>query len=262
MNIAASVLFLTNCGTSYDCADFMEDGGSSITWRENVTARDFVSEAYPTNLHPYFDQASDSYKDADVISKTIATKLVKSGFVLEPTNDLRSHLSITYNKREKVVRIFHGVAVLKEMLLASQTNKDSCMIPRTLALEALYTIHHALFPSDRASQALLSTLVRNHQFDRSLLQYEMARYRRDDDPDITYSYFGTRLSEIYDELQDPTPRAGWESWLQKYSSPRYMLMATMIGVFIAVIIGLLGLAVACVQTWISYQQWKHPVKQP
>ena len=260
MNIAASILFLTNCGTSYECADFVEDGGTSITWQDHVTARNFVSEAYPTNIHPYFDQMSDKRKTEDIIATMIATKLVKAGFVIEPTNDLRSHLTLVYNKRKKVVRVFHGAAVLKEMLLASQATIDACMIPRALVLEVLDTLYHVLFPSDRASQALLSSLVRKQHFDKSLLQYDMARYRRKDDPDIVYSYFGTRIADIYDEVQDPTPRPGWESWFQKYSSPRYMLMATMIGVFIAVILGFLGLAVASFQTWVSYQQWKHPVR--
>jgi hypothetical protein len=35
-------------------------------------------------------------------------------------------------------------------------------------------------------------------------------------------------------------------------------MTTMIGVFIAVLIGLLSLAVSCFQAWVGYQQWKHP----
>jgi len=40
-----------------------------------------------------------------------------------------------------------------------------------------------------------------------------------------------------------------------------MLMATMIGVFIAVLVGILGLGVSTFQAWVAYQQWKHPVKE-
>ena len=38
-----------------------------------------------------------------------------------------------------------------------------------------------------------------------------------------------------------------------------MLMITMIGIFIAVLIGLLGLEPAAFQAWLTYQQWQHPV---
>jgi len=37
------------------------------------------------------------------------------------------------------------------------------------------------------------------------------------------------------------------------------MMATLIGVMMAVTLGLLGLAVAIFQAWVAYQQWKHPV---
>ena len=39
-----------------------------------------------------------------------------------------------------------------------------------------------------------------------------------------------------------------------------MLMATMIDVFIAVVIGILSLGISGFQAYVSYQQWKHPVK--
>jgi hypothetical protein len=35
----------------------------------------------------------------------------------------------------------------------------------------------------------------------------------------------------------------------------YMLLATMTGVFIAVVLGFLGLVVAIFQAWVTYQQW-------
>lgn len=37
------------------------------------------------------------------------------------------------------------------------------------------------------------------------------------------------------------------------------MMATLIGVMIAIVIGFLGLAVATFQAWVAWQQWKHPV---
>ncbi|OAL50941.1 hypothetical protein IQ07DRAFT_406671 [Pyrenochaeta sp. DS3sAY3a] len=261
MNIAASILLLSNCGTSYECADFLEDGGTSISWDNEKSVSMFVSQVYPARTHPYFDMSSNLHNTMNVIEAVAALKLADRGITLEPTQDLRSHLTLEYQKRKKVLRIFHCPAVLKEILLASQADPNACLIPRAMALEVLDTIYKVLFPPDVKSQKLLSSLVRKYRFDKDLLHYDMARYRRDDDPIVSYSYYGTQLASLYDELQNPTPRPGWESWFQKYSSPRYMIMATMVGVFIAVILGVLGLGVAGFQAWLTYQQWKHPVKE-
>jgi hypothetical protein len=38
-----------------------------------------------------------------------------------------------------------------------------------------------------------------------------------------------------------------------------MLMATMYGVIIAVTLGFFSLVAAVFQSWVAWQQWKHPV---
>jgi len=91
------------------------------------------------------------------------------------------------------------------------------------------------------------------------LRYESAKYRKQDEEN-PYHYFGSRLAELYDELQNPTPRSWFQTWLERKSGARYVMMATLIGVGIAIVIGLLGLGVATFQAWVAYQQWKHPVQ--
>ena len=132
-------------------------------------------------------------------------------------------------------------------------------MPRALALEVLDTIHKVLFPPDPESHALLAKSVSRHGFDEDCLRYESASYRRENEFEGTYAYFGSRLAELYEEVQNPTPRGWFQTWFERRSGARYMMMATMIGVFIAVIIGILGLGVSGFQAWVSYQQWKHPV---
>ncbi|KAF2854455.1 hypothetical protein T440DRAFT_552295 [Plenodomus tracheiphilus IPT5] len=254
LNVAASIVFLTNWGTSLDCVDFLEEGGSSVPWRDNVTAIGFVEELYPAKSSPLLGRRVD-------IGSLTACNLIKAGFQLQPTTDLRQHFAMVHYGRKKVIRVYHCAAVLKEMLLAPYASNTTCLLPRALALEALYTLYHVLFPPDADSQTLLSTLIRKYRFDDDLRQYEQSRYKRDDDPDVDYSYYGVQMADVYDELREPRPRPGWESWFQKYSAQRYMLMATMIGVFIAVLLGILGLGVSAFQAWVSYQQWKHPVKE-
>ncbi|CAN9413435.1 unnamed protein product [Alternaria alternata] len=255
VNIAASVMFMINCGTSLDCADILEEGGPSISWRSSLTATEFVSEAFPRESVGFLERSLEDTKFSDFLDSLTASKLVKAGFKLEPTDDLRGHLTMDYSGKRKVIRVFHCSAVLKEMLLASRPDGSRCLIPRLLALEVLDTLYCILFKDD-ASEAL----VPKYGLDLDLLQCGVSRYRRKDEPEVDYTYIGTRLKEIYDEIQHPSPRRDWENWFQKYSAQRHMLMATMIGVFIAVVIGILGLGISGFQAYVSYQQWKHPVK--
>lgn len=50
--------------------------------------------------------------------------------------------------------------------------------------------------------------------------------------------------DLYDELQNPTPRGPLETWMERNSSFRYVMMATLAGVLIAVLLGILSLAVS------------------
>lgn len=134
-------------------------------------------------------------------------------------------------------------------------------MPRQLALEALDSIHKILFPPDPDSQSLLSSLVLRSSFDEDCLRFESTAYRADNEKDINFHYFGSRLAALYDELENPTPRGWLQKWLERKSGARYVMMATLVGVMIAVILGILGLGVASFQAWVAYQQWKHPVTQ-
>lgn len=47
--------------------------------------------------------------------------------------------------------------------------------------------------------------------------------------------------------------------MERKSGARYMMMATLIGVVFAVLLGMVSLAVSSYQTWIAYQAWQHPI---
>jgi hypothetical protein len=134
-------------------------------------------------------------------------------------------------------------------------------VPRQLALETLDSLQKILFPFDHGAQAVLRSLVWRNSFDPDCLRFESVAYRRDDEHDIKYHYWGSRLMELYDEIENPTPRKFVEKWLQRRSSARYIMMATLGGVITAVVLGILGLAVGIFQAWVAYQQWQHPLQQ-
>lgn len=72
-------------------------------------------------------------------------------------------------------------------------------------------------------------------------------------------YWGARLDDLFEHMQNPTPKSYVEKWIERRSGARYVMMATLGGVVFAVILGMLGLAVSIFQAWVGYQQWQHPV---
>jgi hypothetical protein len=82
---------------------------------------------------------------------------------------------------------------------------------------------------------------------------------RNPDEDISYHYFGARLADLYEELEIPKPRSWVERWLEQKSGARYIMMATVIGVAFAVLLGIASLVVSSYQAWLTYQQWQHPM---
>lgn len=257
MAIGCCILSLTDWRNS-DCYDVPSEETSNplLPWRDSATINEYMLELFPSQIHAYF---SDVRIKRSTVCALSATRLHKAGFRIEATTDLRRHLEM--DPFRKVVRMFDCVSALKEMLVAARNDAAVLILPRALLLEVLDTIQVVLFPTDHKSRALLQWYVTKRGLDGDLLRFEAASFRRDDDPDSNYGYFGSRLAALYDELQNPTPVTALERWFEKKSgSQRNMLMATMIGVFIAVIIGILGLGVAGFQAWVGYQQWKHPVE--
>lgn len=283
-NIAARVLLMVNCGLSQQSIESLEYSQLPRPWRKDVSVALFIDESFPTSDNPYFDDQPDSPEN-DAIRESVTAKALKkrAKLRLEPTDDLTNHLRL--DRRTGIVEVFHNTAVLKESLLASESLDSTstigdcvrmCVrremwirmpmlihlrgnIPRALALETLDTIHNILFPSDKESQALLSSLVSHSSFDKDCRNYESAAYRKEDEKNSQYRYWGARLVELYNESQKPTPRGWLQTWLERKSGARYVMMATLIGVIIAIVLGFLSLGIAGFQAWVAWQQWKHPV---
>jgi hypothetical protein len=102
---------------------------------------------------------------------------------------------------------------------------------------------------------LTSTSTSN--FDPDILRFDAATIR-DPDEIVSYQYFGTRLADLHEELANPSPRGMWK-WVERKSSPRFVMMATIAGFVVAIVLGLSSLAVGGYQSWIGYQQWQHPI---
>lgn len=131
-------------------------------------------------------------------------------------------------------------------------------IPRELALETLYTLQ-LLFPPGGSSQAMLRTLVSKQGFDPDSLRFGTALFEsshRERERALCFPVWGTRLMDLYDEIENPKPRGRLDVWLERRSKSRHIMLATAVGIFTAVLLGLLSLCVSIFQAWIAWQEWK------
>jgi len=121
------------------------------------------------------------------------------------------------------------------------------------------SIQKILFPLDSDSEPLLRSLVVKHGLDPDCLRLvEATPYRNADESDIPYHYFGGRLMDLADELENPTPRNFLDKWLERRSGARYVMLATLAGIATAVLLGFLSLVVSVFQAWVSWQAWRYP----
>ncbi|RYP56854.1 hypothetical protein DL771_011558 [Monosporascus sp. 5C6A] len=258
-DMAVRIALMVNC--SNDCAGggLLELGTRPVTWDTSMSREHFMRMAFPQTAYPTLEENDYSSRSRQIFSGLRATRLQKiAGLRFCPTDDLHNHLRLDH--RAGTVDIYHHTAVLKEHLMcsAAKHNSDSekCheLIPRQLALEVIDSIQKVLFPSDIQSQGLLRSLVRKQGFDEDCLRYESSTYRLARETETTYSYFGARLVDLYEEVTNPTPRGLLEKWLAPRSGARHVMMVTLAGVFIAIVLGFLGLGVQIFQAWMTYKQ--------
>lgn len=91
------------------------------------------------------------------------------------------------------------------------------------------------------------------------LRLESSFIRKPEEREISYHFFGARLAELYNELENPRPRGMLQKWLERRSAARHTMLIALTGILLALLLGIATLAVSIYQAWISYQAWKRPV---
>ncbi|KXX76823.1 hypothetical protein MMYC01_201914 [Madurella mycetomatis] len=268
-DLAARVLTMTNiCADNQDIipqgnGDEEGIGSSGLAfWPPTKSLHDSMVDLFPSRIHPSL-QAGDP--QAAIIKTRLTADNLKrvARLRFEGTNNLLDHLKIDASG---AVRVFHHTTFLKEHLLATKTadgdgpEKSSPSIPclpRELALETLYTLQ-LLFPPGGKSQATLRNLVSKQGFDPDSLRFGTALFEfpYERQKASGFPIWGTRLMDLYDEIENPKPRGTLDAWLERRSKSRHIMLVTMTGVLTAVLLGLLGLCVSIFQTWIAWQEWK------
>ncbi|RYO90479.1 hypothetical protein DL763_005328 [Monosporascus cannonballus] len=196
-NIAVKIMSMVTCSAENQPSGLLELGTQPLPWHDDTSFASFITRAFPRVDIGDLEIKDNSGKTTDVKSAITARRVKKTAALsFRGTDDLRNHLRL--DARNGVVEIYHYTSVLKEHLMASQSQQG-------------------------------------------------------------FVYFGSGLMELYEEVKNPTPRGFVERWFERKSGARYAMMATLVGVLIAVILGMLSLAVGIFQAWVAYEAWKHPV---
>ncbi|KAK8103210.1 hypothetical protein PG984_016356 [Apiospora sp. TS-2023a] len=157
-----------------------------------------------------------------VLKSLKARRLRKVGkLTFEATNNLNDHLKL--DKKRGAIKLFRHSAFLKEQLLASRsalTRTTSSgfegRLSRHYALEVLHSIQDVLFPPDVKSQAFLRSLISEQEMDPDCTLYNNSEYELEGEDDVSYQWLGPRLMDLYEELENPTPRGCWTNGSSDY----------------------------------------------
>ncbi|ERF76426.1 hypothetical protein EPUS_07306 [Endocarpon pusillum Z07020] len=270
VDLAVRVMLMINCAVDDQSLGLLESGVAPLTWRNDETLCQFLKKIFPQEQYQILDAKTDGKRSPGIKTLLTASRLKSiARLTIEPTNDIRDHLRLT--QRTGVVLIYHHVGFLIESLTSGHPSSPVGSleqeirrgnIPRQLALETLDSLQRVLFPADINSRQLLRTLVAKSSFDPACLSLDWTTYRSENEQEVEYRYLSARLMDLYEEILNPRPRSTLEKWAERRSGARHVMIAILVGVIIAIILGLLALMVSVFQAWIAYQAWKHPVANP
>ncbi|KAI0974901.1 hypothetical protein F4678DRAFT_421199 [Xylaria arbuscula] len=260
--LIVKIICMIDCSNLHYSPGRLEEGNYGPFWGDQAPFNKYLQDLFTPQDHPIW---SSRYGQNEVLyarkSQLRATKLKKRlNLTFRPTHDIRDHLRLDIRRNE--LHIFHYVSFLKENLRARKDSSSLYLLPRQLLLEVLDSTQRILFPiSDAKSRKLLRSLISDsdYSFDPETERFELSTVCNPGEENIPYVYFANQLEELFQESQSPRPRTWLEKQMQRRSGARYMMLATLIGVLFAVLLGVLALILSAIQTWIAYQAWKHPV---
>jgi hypothetical protein len=118
-SLAARVMTAVACSGEDVEGAILELGTEPIPWRGERSISQFLLAAFPLASTLSLARTTGSKKSQDVRSLLSAETITKIGHLkLQPTDDLRSHLSL--DNKAGTVQIYQQTAVLKEHLRASK----------------------------------------------------------------------------------------------------------------------------------------------
>ncbi|OAA63787.1 hypothetical protein ISF_04496 [Cordyceps fumosorosea ARSEF 2679] len=252
----------------------LELGRYRAPWRDHVPFCDYVQDMFPAGSGGEVDGGnSDRFEDMkDALRASELKKKLR--LTLRLTHDLRDHLQ--FDRKHRILDIFHLTSFLKEQLRLSKgapsasssdgqdspdddsNGPDHVLLPRQLLLETLSSVQQILFPpSDARCRQLLRTLVDSAGFDPDAARYELASVRRRGER-ARYVYLAERLEDLFEEARHPRPDGWLDRALERRSGKRHVMCATVVGLVVALVLGVGSLAAGVFQAVVAYLAWKNP----
>ena len=133
-------------------------------------------------------------------------------------------------------------------------------LPPHLLLETWSTIYDFLFPlasfRDRRTHRLMDQMIRKYGFDSEATWVNSVRSPT---ANLAYKHWGERLKILHKFVKEPPPENAFMAWFDRHTTERNALTVAIIGLFLAVLFGILGFIVGLIQLVIAWLAWKHPV---
>ncbi|GIJ90060.1 hypothetical protein Asppvi_009009 [Aspergillus pseudoviridinutans] len=265
--LAVRVLFAVNIpSTSQPRRNRMVVGQSNLVWAGRYSLREFLDDTFPMS-----EQTLGSGLVKIKRTKLRARFLENHADIeIEWTKHLPDHLKLETTGNRKILQIFELVSFLQVSynatcaedfnLPTSESIRLGCYRPRFL-WETLKTMQ-LLFPpgdwnwlkSKKENYKQLRCHFEDwHGKDVNLRALTGAQLLR------TYPYWAVRLEILYQEAEDPTPVSCLGRWAERRKAAWHSYLVAFWAIVIAVFFGLAATALSAVQTWITYQAWKHPI---
>jgi hypothetical protein len=126
-------------------------------------------------------------------------------------------------------------------------------------METLLTFHDILFPvasvRDKKSRAALEAMIQKQGFDP---EGRWIEFVRPTPSDMTFAFWGDRLSALHNVVRNPPPENAFIGWLERHTTERNALTVAIVGLFLSVLFGLLSFIVGLLQLLLAWAAYKNP----
>ncbi|KAJ4990822.1 hypothetical protein SVAN01_03611 [Stagonosporopsis vannaccii] len=207
-----------------------------VIWKKSQAACEVWENAMPTRKTLTREEAQY------IVTSLSAKRLQDCGFKIVDTTDPRLHLVHESTVAARRVYVFHQEEFLKEHL-AYQVRHGSAtkhVIPRQVALELLHTLRHVLYKWDDGASRQMAIEA---GFRVGSLSLDTSDYSYDDEHEVQFHYWGTRLLALTKTVN--APGAGYWIWrqffgLRRYRTEHMMLILAFLAFLVTVVSSVIG----------------------